>query len=163
VFVDFYASTFNTTLGVLRGSHIGNTTDLEQALVSEVPLFTDPDFSFDIEEPKQRVSHHLAKLKTKYFLNENQYLEFVLATQINDRKEFDVRRLERSEIPSLSLKQYATNIEVKYALDFGDKWKFIVGNQNIITDNTNDPETNILPLSGAGSKTQYYQYTIGCF
>ena len=146
VFVDFYASTFNTTLGVLRGSHIGNTTDLEQALVSEVPLFTDPDFSFDIEEPKQRVSHHLAKLKTKYFLNENQYLEFVLATQINDRKEFDVRRLERSEIPSLSLKQYATNIEVKYALDFGDKWKFIVGNQNIITDNTNDPETNILPL-----------------
>lgn len=146
MFVDFYASTFNTTLGVLRGSHIGNTNDLEQALISEVPLFTEPDFSYDIDEPKQQVSHHLAKLKSKYFLDDNQYLEVVLAAQINDRKEFDVRKLERSEIPSLSLKQYTTNIELKYSLDFGNQWKFNVGSQNILTDNTNDPDTDILPL-----------------
>ena len=30
-FLDFYASSFNTELGVMRGSHIGNLTDLESA------------------------------------------------------------------------------------------------------------------------------------
>jgi len=146
IFVDFYASTFNTTLGVLRGSHIGNTNDLKNALISDVPLFTEPTFSYDIEEPKQQVSHHLIKMKSKYFFDDNQYLEFVLASQINDRKEFDVRKLERSVIPSLSLKQYTTNVELKYSHDFSSGWKLNVGNQNIITDNTNDPDTDILPL-----------------
>ena len=146
MFVDFYASTFNTTLGVLRGSHIGNTNDLEQALISDVPLFTEPDFSYDIDEPKQQVSHHLVKLKSKYFFDDNQYLELVLASQLNNRKEFDVRKLERSNIPSLSLKQYTTNVELKYSIDFGNRWKLNIGSQNILTDNTNDPDTDILPL-----------------
>jgi iron complex outermembrane receptor protein len=146
IFVDFYASTFNTTLGVLRGSHIGNVNDLEQALVNDEPLFTEPYFSYSIDEPRQEVSHNLIKLKTKYFFDDNQYLDFVVASQINDRKEFDVRKLGRSVIPSLSLKQYTTNIELKYAKEFGDQWRFTVGSQNILTDNTNVPETNILPL-----------------
>jgi len=31
IFLEFYASTFNTQLGILRGSHIGNTEDLQLA------------------------------------------------------------------------------------------------------------------------------------
>jgi iron complex outermembrane receptor protein len=146
LFMDFYASTFNTRLGVLRGSHIGNLTDLEEALGNEVPFFTEPDFSYDIDEPRQQVSHHLAKLKSKYFLDDNQWIELVLAAQINDRQEFDVRKLNRSDLPALSLKQYTINLELKYALDFGDNWKLNLGSQNITTDNTNNPETGILPL-----------------
>ena len=38
LFFDFYASTFNTTLGVLRGSHIGNLTDLQDALTRAIPF-----------------------------------------------------------------------------------------------------------------------------
>lgn len=144
--MEFYASTFNTELGVLRGSHIGNLTDLEDALENEIPFFTEPDFSYDIDAPKQLVSHHLAKLKSKYFLDDNQWVELILAAQINDRKEFDVRKLDRSDIPTLSLKQYTLNLELKYALDFGDNWKLNLGSQSVSTDNTNDAETGILPL-----------------
>lgn len=146
LFVDFYASTFNTRLGILRGSHIGNLTDLEQALVREVPFFTEPDFSYQVEAPKQHVSHHLVKGKAKYFINEHQKIELVIAGQINNRKEFDVRRSGRTDIPALDLAQNTLNAELKYTNNFGEDWKLKLGNQNIITDNTNNPETGILPL-----------------
>jgi iron complex outermembrane receptor protein len=146
LFLEFYASTFNTKLGILRGSHIGNLTDLEQALVSDIPFFTEPNFSYGIDAPRQQVSHHLVKSKAKYFFNDNQRLELVLAGQLNNRKEFDVRKLDRSSTPSLNLKQYTFNAELKYAHDFKNNWKFIFGNQSIISDNTNNPETGILPL-----------------
>ncbi len=146
LYFDFYGSTFNTTLGILRGSHIGNLTDLEQALSKEIPFFTEENFSYQIEAPRQNVSHHLFKTKGKYFINENQNVELVLAGQINNRKEFDVRRSGRTDIPSLSLIQYTGNIELKYSNDFSNQWKLTLGNQNIITDNSNNPETGILPL-----------------
>jgi len=146
VFLDFYASTFNTRLGVLRGSHIGNLTDLEDALTREVPFYTESDFSYQIEAPQQKVSHHLIKGNAKYYISDSQSLEFVLAGQLNNRKEFDVRRGGRSEKPALSLKQYTLNTELKYSTQVGEDWKLKLGNQNIITDNTNVPETGIFPL-----------------
>lgn len=146
MFLDFYASTFNTRLGILRGSHIGNLTDLEQALTKEIPFFTEPDFSNEIEVPSQQVSHHLIKGKGKYFIDENQIVEFVLAGQINDRKEFDIRRSGRTDIPAMSLTQYSFNSDLKYTRNFGESWNIKLGTQNNLTDNTNNPETGILPL-----------------
>ena len=146
LFFNFYASTFNTKLGILRGSHIGNITDLEQALTNEVPFFTETNFSYNIDAPKQEVSHHLIKSQLKYFINNNQRIELVIAGQLNDREEFDVRRSGRTDIPALSLSQYTFNSSLSYANSFGDNWNFKFGNQTIITDNTNNPETGILPL-----------------
>ena len=158
IFLDFYASTFNTRLGVLRGSHIGNLTDLEQALVRDVPFFTENEFSYAIDAPKQQVSHHLAKFKAKYVVNENQILEGVVALQINDRKEFDIRRGDRSDIPALSLLQFSLNTEAKYTQYFDNDWKWKIGSQNILTDNTNNPETDILPLI-----PDYFSWKSGVF
>ena len=146
LFGELYVSTFNTQLGVMRGSHIGNITDLELALVNDVPFFTEPDFSYQLDAPKQKVSHHLAKAKAKYYIKENQKLEVLVAGQINDRKEFDIRRGDRSGIPALSLTQFSLNVEWKYTHDFGNKLILKIGNQNITTDNVNNPETGILPL-----------------
>jgi iron complex outermembrane receptor protein len=146
LYMEFYGSTFNTRLGILRGSHIGNITDLEQALTADIPFFTEPNFSYKIDAPKQNVAHHMAKLKLKYLYKSNQTFEMVLAGQLNKRKEYDVRRSGRTDIPALSLSQYTQNIEFKYANDLGKHWLLTLGNQNIITDNTNSPETGILPL-----------------
>lgn len=146
LFVDLYASTFNTRLGVLRGSHIGNLTDLEQALSRDVPFFTEPNFSYELAAPKQHVSHHLLKGKAKYLMDNKQIIEFVLAAQINDRKEFDNRRGGRTEIPALSLSQYTFNTELNYSYNFGHHWKLKLGNQQIFTNNMNNPGTGISPL-----------------
>ena len=146
LFLDFYASTFNTQLGVLRGSHIGNLTDLESALTNDIPFKTEPNFSYGLEAPKQKVSHHLVKGKAKYILKNDQILEVVLAGQSNNREEFDIRRGDRSETPALSLTQKTFNTTIKYTSNLGEYWKLKLGNQNITTDNTNNPETGILPL-----------------
>ena len=146
LFLDFYASTFNTQLGVLRGSHIGNLTDLEQALSNDIPFFTEPDFSYTVDAPRQEVSHNLLKSKIKYYIRDNQSVQLVLAGQLNNRNEYDIRRSGRSDIPALSLNQFTFNAETKYSYSSDGNWNLEVGNQAIITDNTNNPETGILPL-----------------
>lgn len=145
LFIDFYASTFNTKLGVLRGAHVTLPEQIEQAFTQEVPNYTEPNFSYGIEAPKQHVSHHLAKLKAKYYKDENSVLELIVAGQINDRKEFDIRRSGRSEIPALSLLQYTFNTDLNYTTILGENWNFKMGNQSVFTDNNNQP-TGILPL-----------------
>ena len=145
IFVDFYASSFNTRLGVLRGSHVTLPEQIEQAFTLLEPFYTEPNFSYGIDAPKQHVSHQLIKLKAKYYQNETSVLEFIIAGQLNDRKEFDIRRSGRSDIPALSLKQYTLNVDFTYAKVLGDNWNFKIGNQAVVTDNTNNP-TGILPL-----------------
>jgi len=152
-----FASTFNTELGVLRGSHIGNLTDLEQAFIRDEPFFTEEDFSYSIESPKQKVNHHLFKSKTSYFITDSRWLEIVLAGQINIRKEFDVRRIS-NDIPALSLRQYTLFIEGKYHFETSHGWLVNTGVQFNIIDNTNNPETNILPLI-----PDYISYESGIF
>ena len=39
VFTDLYFSSFNSSIGILRGSHIGNLTDLEDAFIRNEPFY----------------------------------------------------------------------------------------------------------------------------
>ena len=146
LFIDFYASTFNTQLGVLRGSHIGNLTDLENAFIREIPFFTEDDFSYSIDAPRQDVAHHLAKLKTRFFIADNKSINLTLAGQINNRKEFDIRRGGRSNIAALSLSQFTFNSDLNYDVQLHNNWNLKIGNQTILTDNNNNPGTGISPL-----------------
>ncbi len=145
-FLELYSSTFNTNLGIMSGSHIGNLTDLEAALSRDVPFNTESEFSNIIEAPKQTVGHHLIKLNAKHYFDDHQSFQFTIAGQLNDRKEFDRRRGGRTNIPALSLQQYAFNSDLKYLKTFKKDLNLKVGIQNTFTDNTNNPETGILPL-----------------
>lgn len=145
-YTDIYFSTFNTTLGVLRGSHIGNLTDLETAFTREIPFFTEEQFSYKIDAPKQKVQHHLLKLRAKYFIDTQKWLDFTAAMQLNNRKEFDIRRSGRTDIPALSLMQLSYFVEGKFQQEFDNNITLKTGIQSNITNNTNNPETGILPL-----------------
>lgn len=146
IHTEIYGSSFNTIIGILRGSHIGNITDLQEALQREVPFFTEPDFSYQISAPYQAVSHHLLKGKTTFFFSEKAYLGVAYFGQINIRKEYDIRRSGKSSIPALSLNQVSQCIEVKYNKQFAQKLDLKTGFQLLRIDNTNQPETGILPL-----------------
>lgn len=146
LFVKLYASTFNTTIGVLRGSHVGNLDDLQLAFNRDIPFYTEETFSYALEAPKQDVNHHFLKLSSKYFISDQEILEFTLATQINNRSEFDIRRQNFADKPSLSLFQTTVNSELKYSKTFLNSWQLRIGVQQVFTDNTNNPETNIFPL-----------------
>ena len=141
-----YYSLFNTKIGILRGSHIGNLTDLEQAFTRDKPFFTSDSFSYKINAPSQLVHHHLLKLSSKLILNEKNILNFVYGGQLDNRNEYDVRRGGRSDIPALGLTQFSHYLESTYKHLFDRGLNYKVGIQVNYTDNTNNPETGILPL-----------------
>jgi len=145
-FAELFISTFNSQIGVLAGSHIGNTTDLQFALERDEPYFTEDEFSYAIEAPKQHVNHHLIKAKSKYFFTENNYLNITLAAQLNKRKEFDIRRGGRTSKPALSLEQATVFGEAIYKADLENNFSLNTGFQFNTIDNINLPETGILPL-----------------
>lgn len=155
---DLYFSSFNAKIGVLRGAHIGNLTDLENALSRDTPYFTEDKFSYKIEAPFQTVNHHLLKLHSKYLFNNKQWIDFNYAGQVNTRKEFDVRRSGRTDKPALSLRQISNFLELKYNQLFNKGFRFKTGIQFNIIDNTNIPETGILPLI-----PDYLAYESGAF
>jgi len=141
-----YLSSFNADLGILRGSQIGNLTDLEEALERDVPFYTEETFSYDIEAPYQRVNHNLLKLSTQYRVSDVQWFDFTYAGQYNLRKEFDVRRGGRSDKPAMSLQQNSNFLEAKYLSTLYNNWQLKGGIQFNRIENKNLPETGILPL-----------------
>jgi len=155
---ELYLSSFNTSLGILRGSHVGNLTDLEQALTREIPFFTEDQFTYQFEAPFQKVNHHLLKLHSKYSITLDRWLDFTYGGQLNLRKEFDVRRSGRTDVPALSLRQFSNFFEGKYQQLFDNELQFKTGLQLNIVDNTNNPETGILPLI-----PDYLAYESGAF
>lgn len=140
-----YLSTFNTELGVLRGSHISNLTDLNEAIGREQPFFTEADFNGSIVPPRQVVNHHFVKLASKRDLDSNQSLSLTYSGQLNSRKEFDVRRGSRSEIPALFILQHSHFLEGKWSLS-NKNTITKAGVQMTYSENVNQPETGVTPL-----------------
>lgn len=99
--LDFFYSQFNTNLGILSASHIGNLTDLDQAFASERPLIEEP-FSYEIRRPFQRVEHELAKTMAWWYPDFDTDLRLVYGRQYNLRQEFDKHRSSDGDPPSLS-------------------------------------------------------------
>jgi len=156
--MDAYLSSFNTSIGILRGSHIGNLTDLEDALQRDQPFYTSDRFSYAIHAPRQLVNHHLAKLRVRYFTSNENWLSLTYGGQINKRQEFDVRKGGRSDTPAMNLLQTTHYFEGKYLGNVWRNYRLVTGMQFNFVDNTNDPETGILPLI-----PDYYSYKTGLF
>lgn len=85
---EFAQSLFSTTLGVLRASHVGNTTDLLHVIATGKPAYTAP-FTYKIDRPKQEVFHVLSAVKLFYDFHNGSKIQLVLSRQTNERKEFD--------------------------------------------------------------------------
>lgn len=141
-----YYSLFSARIGILRGSQIGNLTDLQEAIGREVPFFTNDNFSYDINPPSQLVRHHLLKWESKRAFDDHHAITLRYGGQIDDRQEFDVRRGGRSDIPAMSLLQFSNLLDGDYTWQAHKGGLLKVGSQLQYVVNTNRPETGILPL-----------------
>lgn len=159
-FSELYVSSFNTELGVLRGSHIGNLTDLQSALQRDIPFYTVDEFSYSIAAPRQQVSHRLLKFHNKFMINDKQWIDLTYASQYNLRKEFDVRRNGGSDIPALRLDQTSNFMEGKYHGFLKNNYELETGFQYNGVGNKNSPETGILPLIPDYKSLEYGFFTI---
>lgn len=141
-----YYSLFTANIGILRGSHIGNITDLLIAVDREEPFFTEEEFSYGLESPRQFVHHHLLKLETEFRPREGERFALRYGGQLNDREEFDVRRGGRSDQAALALEQWNHLLEGTYHRNLGTDRHLDAALQFEATDNDNVPGTGILPL-----------------
>jgi iron complex outermembrane recepter protein len=96
-------SYFSQEIGILRSSHIGNVSDLVHAIELATPKIIEP-FSHQINSPKQANSHYTARIKYSKRDKSKGKLNIKYSWQINNRKEYDVRRGELKKKPALDLK-----------------------------------------------------------
>jgi iron complex outermembrane recepter protein len=102
---ELFYSHFYTKIGILKDSHIGNLTDLKDAIERGNPLSISA-FSYDIERPAQRISHDIFKTKVTIPTGEAGRLTMMGYYQHNLREEYDAHKpggvkpfgFDRSEI-----------------------------------------------------------------
>ncbi len=90
--IDIYYSRFASTIAIFPGAHVGNISDLLQAIKSERPdnVFLGED-NYTIARPYQKIAHHLAKATATTTIK-GQKLSASVAAQYNERSEYDYRR-----------------------------------------------------------------------
>ena len=89
-FEAFY-SHFYTKIGILKDSHIGNVTDLKDAIERGRPLSIST-FSYDLERPGQRINHDIFKTKVTMPTGDAGRLSLMAYYQHNLREEFDAHK-----------------------------------------------------------------------
>jgi iron complex outermembrane receptor protein len=126
--LELFYSIFNTRLGIFSGSHIGNVTDLINAINGSEPpdYIKNEDFTYKIDRPYQQVQHQLFKAKSFINTGDKGRLNFVLSTQYNNRREYDIVRSQRTA-PQLELRMYTGIADVVWDHYGGKKLKGTVG------------------------------------
>lgn len=136
-------SRIDQNLGLLRASVFQSGQSLSRAIESDRPEFVRP-FSYEIKEPNQLTTHHLAKAQLDWWYTDHSKLSFTLGAQVNNRKEFDVRRNAQKPIIDLGL----TTMDYQLAWTH-PQWKKIhgeIGLQAFTQVNDNNPGTGTTPF-----------------
>ncbi len=155
--IETFYSHFNTTLGILKATgYLGSLDDLQYAFENEPPQQTAP-FSYDINNPRQVVSHDLFKANA-YYETALGKLDLQYGLQRNHRKEFDIRFGALNDIPSMNLEITTHTLDVELSHKPLGLWQGSVGLNGMYQDNNNIPGTqrsNFIP--------NYNAYTGGIY
>jgi iron complex outermembrane receptor protein len=154
---NLHYSLFDTEIGILRASHIGNVRDLANSINSLQPSFV-ADFTYDINAPKQDVRHQILKANAFKKIKDFGKIDLQYAYQNNRRKEFDVRRGNRSGRAALDMELQTHNILAKLKYDAKENFESKVGVELTYQNNFPNPETGVRRLI-----PDYDMYKIGSF
>ncbi|MFN3801962.1 TonB-dependent receptor [Belliella pelovolcani] len=142
---ELYVSHFQTNIGILRDAHTGNLSDLE-AIINNGRPFTESDFTYEIQNPRQAVDHQLIKLKAHYHLANGSKLNLQYGFQRNHRQEYDRRRGEANDRPSLDLELFSNALDISLNHKTRRNWNGSVGLSWLQQANSNIPGTGVVPL-----------------
>ena len=157
---DAYYSFVNNEFGILRASHIGNVNDLVRAINSGEPQVIN-DFSYSIDNPRQSILHHLGKIEAYKRFKGLGKLSIQYDFQINRRKEFDLRRGDRSNIPVIDLRLFTTSLQPNLRIDAFDNLKINTGLLLRYQQNDAVSGTGVNPLIPDFDKYEVGFYTTG--
>ncbi len=139
--IEGYYSHFDQNLGILSGSVFGNLEDLQRAIDSDIPLYTE-DFSYDIGQPRQDVQHDLYKLSAR-LIGKKHALNVQYGYQKNHRREFGVRR---SDAPNIDLELVTESLDLDWRHPQIGSLSGKIGVQLLKQANDNQPGTRTVPF-----------------
>lgn len=113
--IGLFYSEFNTKAGIFTGAHIGNLTDLINAINADKPSNVYlSDNTYKIGRPYQQVLHRLLKANTLIHTNAGT-INMQAALQYNYRKEYDViRNNSINTAPQLNLEIITGTEDISY-------------------------------------------------
>ncbi|AKK74764.1 TonB-dependent receptor [Chryseobacterium gallinarum] len=146
----------NQEFGIYKGAHLGNNYDAYMAMNFGQPYFLD-DFSYDIGNPKQNVEHHIIKLSAYKRFADFGKITFQYSFQLNRRKEYDIRKGDLKDIPSMDLRLITHSASLTHLLERAN-WSLESGISAGFQDNYPNPATKARRLI-----PDYYRYDAGVF
>jgi iron complex outermembrane receptor protein len=155
-----YYSFFQSEIGILRASHIGNVDDLIQSINSQQPNIVN-DFTYDISRPNQEVSHHLGKLN--YYRRFEGFGKWTLQYdfQKNRRFEYDIRVGEDANKASLDLQLTTHSFLTNLKLDATQGLDVKIGALGRFQSNIANPDTGVRRLIPDYEKFDFGFYAVG--
>lgn len=160
--LEAYYSVFKNEIGILRASHLGGAQDQIAAIGSNQPLIIN-DFTYNILDPKQDVTHHLARFKASKRFGDFGRLSFQYDYQRNNRLEFDVRRGDDRDKASLDLQLDTHTVRVDLESDITTEVKLKTGLTAAYQKNFADPNTGVRRLIPDYDKYDLGIYAIGIY
>lgn len=157
-----YYSYFNSEIGILRASHIGNVDDLINAINSDVPSVIN-DFTYDITQPYQEVTHHLGKLS--YYRRFEGFGKWTTQYdfQQNRRFEYDIRVGDDADKASLDLKLTTHSVLTNIKFDAKEGFDLKVGALGRYQTNFANPDTGVRRLIPDYDKYDFGLFAIGSY
>ena len=149
-----YYSFYDTEVGILSASHIGNVGDLVDAINNGEPQIIE-DFSYHIGLPKQEVTHQIAKIKFEHQLDIG-LLHLQYDFQSNRRFEFDKRIGDDRNKPSIDLKLSTHTLSGNLSINKNQQLPLETGLLFRYQENFANPATGIRRLV-----PDYDKYEIG--
>jgi len=143
--VEAYYSLFKNEIGILRASHIGGAEDQVQAILSPTPSIIE-DFTYNIDAPRQEVTHHLARIKGFKDIENIGRISLQYDYQQNNRLEFDIRRGSNSGRASVDLVLDTQTLTIDVATDISEKLTAKFGVVGSLQTNYANPETGVRRL-----------------
>lgn len=151
---DYYLT--NQNIGILRDSHVSTSEDYDRAMNANPPIYSGK-FTYDIDNPRQVIEHHIAKVSAfKRFENIGK-LSATYSYQYNHRQEYDIRRGNLNETPSLDMELMTHQFNINDLLE-REKWSLETGIDASFQNNYSDPATKARRLI-----PNYDKYSAGAY
>lgn len=152
-----YYSYLDNEIAILRASHIGNIEDLVNAINNQQPSVIE-DFSYDINAPKQEVTHHV--FKTEFYKRFKSFgrLDVQYDYQNNQRFEYDIRVGDDKDTPAIDLTLKTHTLKTSLKLDAKNNITYRFGVNAGYQNNFANPNTGVRRLI-----PDYDKYDFGVF
>ena len=140
-----YFSHVNSTIGILTASHIGDASDLYRALTATSPSVME-DFSYEINAPRQEVSHLLYKLNAYSIIKDKGKLLLQFDYQNNHRLEYDLRIGAKKNTAALDIELLTESLNLDYHSFRSNGLQLKTGLLGKYQFNYSNPETGVKRL-----------------